>query len=230
MEVSGAIFDFDGTLFDSMYVWDDFAANYLRSKGKTPSPELEDDLINLRSLKEAAEYLCERYQLEDSSADILHDIDMQVGHEYRHGIKSYEGVPAFLELLYQAGIPMVIASMTSVAHIRSALEREGLALYFKRIFSVEDCSCGKRHPEIYDKALLYLSQFGTRRETCWVFEDAHYAIETAAQAQYPVVAVLSGSKALPAKLRPLIKLSASSITKQLYHEICQLPEVSGSAF
>ena len=36
MKIKGAIFDFDGTLFDSMFIWDNVGADYLRSVGKTP--------------------------------------------------------------------------------------------------------------------------------------------------------------------------------------------------
>ena len=38
MDVKGAIFDVDGTLLDSMYVWDRAGENYLRRVGITPRP------------------------------------------------------------------------------------------------------------------------------------------------------------------------------------------------
>lgn len=219
MQISGAIFDFDGTLFDSMYVWNDFAANYLRSKGKLPQDNLDDDLIDMISLEEAAHYMRKVYELEDSAEDILRDIDGQIAHEYLYCIKSYPGVHEFLELLHQAKVPMAIASMTSAQHIRVALEREGLTHYFKVIYSVEDCSHGKRHPEVYDKALEYLAQFGAERESCLVFEDAVYAIKTVLQAQYPVIALTTAGNDLPVELRSQVKLCAPCITPQLYQEI-----------
>ena len=33
-----AIFDFDGTLFDSMFIWDNVGEIYLRSLEKEPKP------------------------------------------------------------------------------------------------------------------------------------------------------------------------------------------------
>ena len=36
MKIKGAIFDFDGTLVDSMFIWDTFGEDYLRTLGKEP--------------------------------------------------------------------------------------------------------------------------------------------------------------------------------------------------
>ena len=60
MKIKLAVFDFDGTLFDSMYVWDTAGERYLRSLGKTPSPDLREDLKTL-SLYQAAEYFISEY-------------------------------------------------------------------------------------------------------------------------------------------------------------------------
>ena len=43
-EVKAAIFDMDGTLTDSMYIWDIAGETYLKSCGKTPSPNLREQL------------------------------------------------------------------------------------------------------------------------------------------------------------------------------------------
>lgn len=61
-----AIFDFDGTLFDSMYVWDVAGQQYLRSQGQEPKPGIP---AFLQALREAGVALCiatatDRYQIE----------------------------------------------------------------------------------------------------------------------------------------------------------------------
>ena len=38
--IRGAIFDADGTLLDSMGMWEDMGERYLRGLGKTPRPDL----------------------------------------------------------------------------------------------------------------------------------------------------------------------------------------------
>ena len=62
MKIKGAIFDFDGTLFDSMFIWDNVGADYLRSVGKTPEENLSQ-ILGPMSLSQAACYLKEKYEL-----------------------------------------------------------------------------------------------------------------------------------------------------------------------
>ena len=56
MKLKCVIFDFDGTLFDSMYLWDTVAESYVRSRGKEPKPTVREEVRAL-SLLQAAEYL-----------------------------------------------------------------------------------------------------------------------------------------------------------------------------
>ena len=44
MKLKCVIFDFDGTLFDSMYLWDTVAESYVRSRGKEPKPTVREEL------------------------------------------------------------------------------------------------------------------------------------------------------------------------------------------
>ncbi len=40
MKLSGAVFDFDGTLFDTMSIWDTAGEDYLKQCGKVPRENL----------------------------------------------------------------------------------------------------------------------------------------------------------------------------------------------
>ena len=55
MSLKCCIFDFDGTLFDSMFIWDQAGELYLRGLGKTPLPSTAEDLRTM-SLRQAAQY------------------------------------------------------------------------------------------------------------------------------------------------------------------------------
>ena len=45
--ICGAIFDADGTILDSMGIWEDIAPNYIRSLGKDPDPNLTEILFEI---------------------------------------------------------------------------------------------------------------------------------------------------------------------------------------
>ena len=55
-DIRGAIFDVDGTLLDSMKIWDQAGARYLESLGKEPEQGLNKILFSL-SLADGAAYL-----------------------------------------------------------------------------------------------------------------------------------------------------------------------------
>ena len=44
MKLNCAIFDFDGTLFDSMYLWDTVAESYVRSRGREPKTTVREEV------------------------------------------------------------------------------------------------------------------------------------------------------------------------------------------
>ena len=63
MKLKCAIFDFDGTLFDSMYIWDIVGEVYLRSLGKEPKPSMREDIRAL-SLYQSSCYFKEEYAID----------------------------------------------------------------------------------------------------------------------------------------------------------------------
>ena len=56
----GAIFDFDGTLLDSMWIWDTAVDRWLEEQGKEPAPGLRQTILRM-SLPAASAYLCGTY-------------------------------------------------------------------------------------------------------------------------------------------------------------------------
>ena len=55
IDVRGIIFDLDGTLFDSMPYWENLGEDYLRSRGKTPAPDIRAQ-FKRRTLEGSAAY------------------------------------------------------------------------------------------------------------------------------------------------------------------------------
>ena len=70
MKLKCVIFDFDGTLFDSMYLWDTVAESYVRSRGKEPKPTVREEVRAL-SLLQAAEHLKKEYDLAETPEEIM---------------------------------------------------------------------------------------------------------------------------------------------------------------
>ena len=190
MSLKCCIFDFDGTLFDSMFIWDQAGELYLRSQGKTPLPSTAEDLRTM-SLRQAAQYFQTTYALPFPVEEIMEGINRTVEAFYFHDALPKPGVTALLEQLRQAGVAMGIATATDRYQIEAALRRCGLEHYFDAIFTCSEVGHGKERPEIYRMALEHL---GADRGSCVVFEDALHAVKTAKADGFPVVAVYDASE------------------------------------
>lgn len=98
MRIKGAIFDFDGTLFDSMYIWDTAGETYLASIGVAPRPGVNEAVCAL-SLSQTASYFKSEYDLEMTTAEIEEGINKMVRHFYYDLVQPKPGVREFLDLL-----------------------------------------------------------------------------------------------------------------------------------
>ena len=74
MNIKGVIFDLDGTLLDSMSIWDTVGFDYLKSKNITPSPNLKDKIKAL-SIIDGAKYFQDEYGIKDDIETIMRDIN-----------------------------------------------------------------------------------------------------------------------------------------------------------
>lgn len=199
MKLKCAIFDFDGTLFDSMPIWDRAGEIYLRSLGKEPGPSLREDVRAL-SLYQSACYLRREYALPFSVGQIMAGINRTIEHFYLHEVLPKPGAVAFLERMKQAGIPMCIATASERYQIEAALARCGMADCFDAIFTCSEIGHGKDEPVIFQRAMAH---FGADRGSTVIFEDALHAIRTAKADGFIVAAVFDGSEKRQREIRDL---------------------------
>ena len=189
MKISGAIFDMDGTLIDSMFAWNDIGRRFLISRGKTPKDTLWEYIKTL-SLFETAEYFQTEYGVTESFEDICRGIDALVEPMYRDEVQPKRGVPELLERFKALGIKMCVATATDRHLVEIALERTGLMPYFSAIFTCSEVGESKNSPLIYETALKHL---GTPKTETLLFEDALFAMKTARAAGFVTVGVYDES-------------------------------------
>lgn len=183
--IKGAIFDVDGTLLDSMEIWEDVGVRYLNSIGIEAEPDLGTVLFTM-SIQEGAAYVKEHYYLSQEPEEIVQGVLDIISNYYKKTALLKSGAKELLEKLDKHNIPMTVASSNNKKEIERAFERLGIAKYFDRIFTCEEDGAGKTKPDIYLRAAEYL---GTRPEETVVFEDVIHAIRTAKQAGFQVVGI-----------------------------------------
>ena len=183
--ITGAVFDVDGTLLDSMSVWDTIGEDYLRSIGYTPRENLNETLQTM-SLRQAARYYQTEYGVTLSIEEIVDGVNSRLEHFYREQVPLKPGAGEFVRELSRCGVRLCIATATDGYLVEAALKRCGVLPYFERIFTCTEVGKGKDEPDIFEAALRFL---GTERSKTVVFEDALYAARTARADGFPVAAV-----------------------------------------
>ena len=184
-KIDGAIFDLDGTLLDSMHIWNNFAEKYLIKNGAIPTKELGEK-VKVMSLYQSACYFIDEYGLNKSVEEIMEEVNDMTEHFYTDEVLPKKGVIEFLESLKSSGTKMCIATATDKHLVTAALERNNMLHYFDEIFTCTLVGHGKDEPHIYNAALDFLK---TEKQNTWVFEDALYAAATAKKAGFNVAAV-----------------------------------------
>lgn len=192
----GAIFDADGTLLDSMPIWEDAAARFLAGLGIEAEPDLGDVMFRL-SLDEGAAYLKRTYLagnhgLSMTEEEIKEGVLGVIRDFYVHQVQPKAGARRFLEELAARKVPMYIATSSNREHIRAALERLGLLHFFDGMITCEEAGASKREPRIF---LLAAERMGLSPEDIFVFEDVIHAIRSAGSAGFVTVGVYDAASA-----------------------------------
>lgn len=183
--IKGAIFDLDGTLLDSMFIWDNLGEAYLRSIGYEPKEDLRETFKTF-SLYQAACYYQDEYGVTLSTGEIIAGVNKMIARFYTDEVQLKPGAADFLCRLQESGVRMCIATATDRHLVEAALKRCGVDKYFSDIFTCSAVGCSKEEPLIYREALKHL---GTNKADTVVFEDSCFALKTAKADGFITIAV-----------------------------------------
>ena len=188
MKLTGAIFDLDGTLTDSMYIWNEAPKALVRQFGGEPPEDLAEDIKEM-GRREAAEYLRERFALSATPEDLMDTLNDLVTEEYRSRVPMKPGADRLLARLADSGISCCIATASEAFQARDAMVRLGLWKHF--LFAFSSLQYGpKTGPDLYRAAARSL---GSAPERTVVFEDALHAARSAKRAGFLVAGVYDPS-------------------------------------
>ena len=163
----GAIFDLDGTLLDSMGVWDQVDVDFLAKRGI----EVPDDYMQkvaAMQFRQIAEYTIARFGLSDTPEALMEEWDHMARVMYATVVEAKPYAREYLESLKASGAKLAVATSLPPMLREPAMKHVGIFDYFDDVVSVDDAGdVGKTEPDVY---LLAASRLGIKPSDCTVFE------------------------------------------------------------
>lgn len=161
------IFDLDGSLVDSMWLWRAIDIEYLGKYG-IPLPEDLQSRIEGMSFMETAVFFKENFPIDESLDQIMETWNRMAWDKYAHEVPLKPGIPEFLSYCRERGIRLGIATSNSRELAANVADVHNLRDYFSCIMTGGDVSKGKPAPDIY---LAVAKALNVAPERCLVFED-----------------------------------------------------------
>lgn len=189
--IKGMIFDLDGTLIDSMGVWEQIDVDFLGKRGlAVPADYLEK--ITPMGFLNAAKYTIERFGFSETPEEIEEEWMCMAQQAYTCDITMKPGAKKFLKNLIAAGMKLAVATSSLERLYVPCLKHHGIDGLFETAVTTRQAGEDKHSPRIYQMAA---EGMGLRPEECVVFEDILLGIETAAKAGFYTVGVYEQASA-----------------------------------
>ncbi len=164
---NAVIFDLDGTLVDSMWMWHAIDIEYL-GRFHISVPEGLQNAIEGFSFSETAHYFKERFHLPDSIEKIKADWNQMAKEKYEKEVPLKPGVVEFLDHCKAKDILLGIATSNSRELVDAVIRGLHLENYFDCVMTACEVKKGKPAPDIY---LAVADKLSVSPSECLVFED-----------------------------------------------------------
>ncbi|MCM1268128.1 MAG: HAD family phosphatase [Bacteroidales bacterium] len=183
--IEAVIFDLDGSMVDSMWIWRAIDIEYLGRFG-IELPENLQACIEGMSFSETAAYFKERFSLPDDLETIKADWNRMAWDKYAHEVPIKEGVRELLSYCAEHGIKVGIATSNSRELVENVVQAHRMESKFHCIMTANEVEKGKPAPDIY---LAVAKELSVEPENCLVFEDIIPGIQAGKAAGMQVCAV-----------------------------------------
>ncbi|MDE7164350.1 MAG: HAD family phosphatase [Clostridiales bacterium] len=183
--IKGAIFDLDGTLLDSMWIWADIDKRFLSRRGIEVPPDYMGK-VGAMSYRQAAEYTIARFGLSDTPEDLMTEwSEMAVG-LYATELKLKPKTEKILNALKGKSVKLAVCTSATPEMCLPALKNNGVEKFFDAVVTTLEIGKGKEFPDVY---LAAAERLNLPPAECAVFEDTLRAVTTAKSAGFYTVGV-----------------------------------------
>ena len=186
------IFDLDGTLLDSMSVWNDVDIEFLGRYGYEVTPEYTD-MVKRATIEDAARYTQQKYRIPLTWQEIVETWESMVYDFYRSEVCLKTGAREYLEEAKRLGFYLSVTTALSRQNANAALNATGIRNLFDCVITLEDLGgkIDKSSPDIFLRASSYISASGNviTPDKALVFDDVRVALDGARSGGFKTCAV-----------------------------------------
>lgn len=184
-DFKGAIFDLDGTLIDSMGVWEKIDKEFLKKRNiDMPCDYIEK--ISSMSFEKVAQYTIDRFNLKEGEEELIKEWNEMAIYEYSNNISLKQNVREYLKKLKDNNIRIALSTSSPRILYESVLKNNCIYEYFDVLVSLENVKRDKNYPDIY---LLAAEKLNLNPQDCVGFEDILIGINTLKKAEFKTVGV-----------------------------------------
>lgn len=187
--IKAVIFDMDGSLIDSMWIWKDIDIEYLSRYGYHMNSETVREFqanIQGMSFYETAVWVKEHYKIPKTIEEMMDDWNKMAWDKYENQVFLKPGALEFLEECKRRDIKLGIATSNSRELVENVMQARKIQKYFQVIVTGSEIIHGKPAPDIY---LTVAKALEADCCDCLVFEDIPAGITAAKRAGMKVCAV-----------------------------------------
>lgn len=184
-EVKAVIFDLDGTIIDSMWMWKQIDIEYLANMNLELPDDLQKDIEGM-SFTETAQYFKDRFNISDSVEDIVNEWNNMAYDFYKNRINLKSGVRKFIEFLKDNDYKLGIGTSNSKKLSTTVLEKHDILKHFDTLRTSDEVKKGKPNPDVF---LKVAEDLNVKPEECLVFEDTYAGVLAAKRAGMKVIAI-----------------------------------------
>ena len=183
--LKGVIFDLDGTLIDSMYLWEKADYALLKKYDCVPDEEYLAVIPTL-TFEEGTKYIISKYKLNRTQEQIKKELWDLAYEQYAHHVELKQGAAEILEKFKKRNFKIAMATSSIPQMCEAVLKRYQLYDYFETIVFSEQIGKSKIEPHIYIETA---KKIGLTPQQCYVFEDVPFAAQSAKKSGAKVIGI-----------------------------------------
>jgi HAD superfamily hydrolase (TIGR01509 family) len=187
--MKACIFDLDGTLLDSMDVWEKIDIDFLQKRGIAVPADYANSISSM-TFHEAAAYTIRRFELSDTIESLKQEWNDMAAYAYGNTVPMKPFAKEYLTTLRDHGIKLAVATSLFSSLLELSLKNHGIYDFFDVICTTEEAGYGKSRPDVF---LMAANKLGVPPCDCLVFEDILVAVKSAKSAGMAVCGVYDKS-------------------------------------